>query len=270
MNIRDLVRLVHGHSADWHKKPIVVIYAYFDPSGSHDQSKILAFGGLIGFPDDWEKCTTAWMLVLQKYDLKEFHAVDCVNHTGEFADRSFAERLTILGAFIDALTEMNLMHIASVLLMDDWRALSPEDQDTLERSPWHFAFHCAIQQTIRWSRKMSVTERVGFLLDVESPAITGKALEVFRSYKESPTWRDNLAGLAFDSSVNVWQLQAADLFAFGAYRMVRDEHFGTKERFPFVKPFERLISRFAIAGGIYDKEALKNLLVNMRSGAAHR
>ena len=244
--------------------PFSVLNAYFDASGSHSGSKLLTFGGLIGSARDWDEFAVDWSVCLERHNLREFHAVHCVNQTGEFRDRSFAERLGIMGDFIDVLIERNLLHIASIVLMDDWNKLSPIERRRLD-DPWIFGFEFSVQQSVNWTRRANPKGFVGFVLDIENPQVQQKALATFQHYKASHKWHSGLAGISFDSSERVLPLQAADLFAYGINRRETIKLYPRKEDFPVVKAFERLTHDFAKAGGIYDLAAFRELLGQMRA-----
>ena len=69
---------------------LCMLEAYFDDSGTHDDSEIVLWAGLFGNRYQWEFFNQLWAKKLAdpspgKPPIKRFHMVDCYNSTGEFA-----------------------------------------------------------------------------------------------------------------------------------------------------------------------------------------
>ncbi len=57
------------------KKPMLV--AYFDESGTHDQSKVVCIAGLVGTAIEWSRIERPWEENLRTTRVPWFHANDC-------------------------------------------------------------------------------------------------------------------------------------------------------------------------------------------------
>jgi hypothetical protein len=71
--------------------------AFFDDSGTHDGSSVVAMGGLLGTEQHWDAFAEQWNTILKdplpgRPPLTQFHLSHCRNGTGEFAGFSRAER----------------------------------------------------------------------------------------------------------------------------------------------------------------------------------
>src|SRR6266702_2925318 len=86
VSFRDLLPILVPRGAD---AGIVMLTAYFDDSGTHDDSDIVAMAGLFGNQFQWDAVDSAWEKRLKesvpgKLEIKRFHMDDCANGSGEF------------------------------------------------------------------------------------------------------------------------------------------------------------------------------------------
>lgn len=73
-----------------------MLRAYFDDSGTHADSEVVAIGGLIGTVDQWNEFDRKWKALLaaplpSKPPLRMFHLSHCNAANGEFRGYSDAE-----------------------------------------------------------------------------------------------------------------------------------------------------------------------------------
>ena len=54
----------------------VEFWAYGDESGIEGNAKLCMLLGYVGAPNEWESFNVAWVAVLKKYCVQEFHAAD--------------------------------------------------------------------------------------------------------------------------------------------------------------------------------------------------
>ena len=71
--------------------------AFFDDSGTHDGSPVMAMGGLLGTDRQWDFFAPKWEEVLKapvpgRPPLSQFHLFPCRRKRGEFIDYNQAER----------------------------------------------------------------------------------------------------------------------------------------------------------------------------------
>ena len=95
--VSEMARILLPRSCDG---ALAMISAYFDDSGSHDDSRIIVYGGLIGTEDQWNSFLDKWEAKLAgplpgKVPLSQFHASRCLSRGKGFEDytRDEAERL---------------------------------------------------------------------------------------------------------------------------------------------------------------------------------
>jgi hypothetical protein len=61
-----------------------MLQAFFDESGTHDESGAFVLAGLISPVEQWERLTREWQSVLARHDLQYFHTVDCAQRKRAF------------------------------------------------------------------------------------------------------------------------------------------------------------------------------------------
>lgn len=93
---------------------------FFDDAGTHDESDVVSWGGLVGNLDQWSDLTDAWYrrldvpfpgAMVQRPRLKKFHLWDCVFHNGEFADYSEPERSNLQYEFRKIIGDAGLIGV---------------------------------------------------------------------------------------------------------------------------------------------------------------
>jgi hypothetical protein len=106
----------------------VMLRAYFDDSGTHDDSEIVAVGGLIGTTKQWEDFEQRWSALLAcplpgKPPLRRFHLSPCNARDGEFVGYSDAECDALAHDFRQILIETRVISTASAIDKKAWNEL---------------------------------------------------------------------------------------------------------------------------------------------------
>src|SRR4030088_1980187 len=60
------------------------VTAYFDESGHHASTRVVAMGGAIAGPNQWGEHRQRWKETLGRYGVNVFHMTDFENRQGEF------------------------------------------------------------------------------------------------------------------------------------------------------------------------------------------
>lgn len=256
----------------------MVLLTYVDDSGTHKKSNIVALCGFIADGDAWEKLGDAWEAVLDRPEwpsrITEFHSFDCVQGDHEFAPPwTYAQRLALYGDLVSVIVEnASLRAIGSAVVVPHFHALSPEDAALLsaERmgAPLEFTFHLLMQQIVHRSYEYWPSEEVGVVFNNFQRDIEAQFRELYIAYRDNFEFGERLMrSPAFLASKGTTPLQAADLLAYGTYRLALENYFPAELEpdFRVIPPFMRMILEVPSGGGIYDNDALKRLLNRVRA-----
>lgn len=242
-----------------------MICGFFDGSYYREEEPIIiSVAGFVAPLEAWAHFDETWQRIVGNpklpSKLKRFHAANCVNHTEEFADWGFAERLGLWGDLVGLIANSGLIAISSILVCEHFYALSEAMQERMG-NPYHLPVESVMQFAVGMIKEEIPSEKIGFIFDVENQPVAEESHRRYLNYMRDPAWREYIAGAAQASSFVATPLQAADLLAYGGYRLHR-EHFypGTpKLDFPLTETLSRLINNIENTGGIYAGAALQNI-----------
>lgn len=244
-----------------------MLHAYFDDSGSHNGSKIYAIGGVLGSTSAWDRLLQRWHVLLNRFELKEIHMSEIVNGTGACAGKRQFERKLIHKECYDALNEIDLVHVASAIVMDDLDTLTDLEKLRLG-SPHELVFQSCLQNVANGIRNNASRDGpVNFVFDSADKALTAIARLRFREHKDSSRYEKVLGSLSFMDSVRTPALQVADLFAYHCYRyqLVRFACPHGADEFPLFPLHLRQLAEMDVAPrGLWDREALHGILKEIR------
>jgi hypothetical protein len=152
--IMEIIRAVHPPSD--RAKFTAVFKAYFDDSGVHEGAKVISLSGFIADASVWDEFDREWKkaLTLTPHPpLPEFHMSPCANHTEEFEDWSFPDRLMLVGNLIAVLKKVNVLALGSAIVTEHFREYANADEWLKVKlgHPYHFCFEHCIQQALTWA-----------------------------------------------------------------------------------------------------------------------
>jgi hypothetical protein len=99
--------------------------------------------GLLAWSDEWVELTQRWREIQKTEQVPNpFHMTDFVHHTEDFSCRrweSADERKRILGLFLDAIKQANIIPVSAAVSNRDFNSLTEKQRKKME-SPYHVAF----------------------------------------------------------------------------------------------------------------------------------
>lgn len=245
-----------------------MLHAYFDDSGHPGSSKIFALAGVLGKAEAWEELLLRWHPLLTRYELSEMHMYDVVNCRGDCKLKEKWVRQMIHKECYDALQGINLIHVASAVVMDDWNSLDQASKSRLG-SPYQLCFQTCVQ-TVANGLRVEVEspdfEPVDFVFDQADKAIAQLAVENFLEHKSNPAYSPFLGSITFDDSKRKPGIQVADLFAYHCYKFTM-KRLGLPEGQPDFElmplHLKQLDAMSVAAKGLWDSEAMHDLLTEI-------
>jgi hypothetical protein len=105
-----------------------MLSAYFDDSGTHEDARVVVWGGVLGTEDQWSGFDNAWRARLRsplpgKPPLRRFHLAACEAGADEFRGYSRAEKDHVTYLFRSIIMDAGLVHLSSVVSRPDWDEL---------------------------------------------------------------------------------------------------------------------------------------------------
>jgi hypothetical protein len=198
----------------------MVLKAYFDDSGTHENSEVILIAGLVAPADVWDQIEEAWLAILAKEGVERFHRVECENGRGEFELWSRARRDALYHDLRSTLDGV-LLRSSQVIYRRDWNEIVEAKFPKVARvhgTPYRMVLSECIQKTILWAEEnRSEGEKVALLFDLRPQNSPHEAV-LGNLYAENPRWKERIAGFSCVPGDDHPMLQAADLYAHDLYQ----------------------------------------------------
>jgi hypothetical protein len=237
---------------------------YADESGTHDLrgasrgSEVTAIAGYAATRQNWERFSRRWKTALRQYGVEVFHMSSYWRKDPPYDKWSDAKQKKFLAKLIKIARDNTWFAIGGMVPTKDWHEAVPDDIKAggiggrLDFShPYHFCFQMffarlmdvlteEVDRILKAKRspfaKNFHKEKVTFIFDRQDQ-FQQVASVGFDIIKEVVDPNDRLASLTFGSKEQYIPLQAADLIAFYARRILTHQMQGK----PWRDPFERLL-----------------------------
>ncbi|MEO8592571.1 MAG: DUF3800 domain-containing protein, partial [Candidatus Solibacter sp.] len=170
--IQELARLLHSEeSVDrW----MLMLRAYCDESGNHDDAPFFTMAGFLGRERAWKVLARKWNRALSKEGLEEFHMKDCEGGHNMFShlheQKYRPERDRIQKRFIEIILDSEIYPVAGGVDMQDYNRLLPRlrlirKDPRYTKSPYYLAFEYFVMAVCRRAEFASNLEQIAFVFD---------------------------------------------------------------------------------------------------------
>jgi hypothetical protein len=190
---------------------------FFDESGTHDDSEIIAVSGLISSYDGWSGWELEWNKILKSRGVKVFHFSEFMARKGEFENdwtneqrNEFMERLRI------TVSDNIVIGIATSVFKDNYEQFAPQDLREQLKHPYYFGLYTCLYQVLTMEqivKRVKLPKPIRFLFD-RKKGYEGFAAAIYYNIKEQFEklgWDTGFGDMGFGSKDNDIPLQAADL-----------------------------------------------------------
>lgn len=194
--------------------------AFFDDSGTHGGSPVVAIGGLLGTEEQWEVFAKAWADLLAaplpgKPALTQFHLSPCRAGSGEFQSYNLAERDRVTYLFRRIILNTGLVTIASAVDLRAWNELITGAVADQFGEPLAYCFVKCVDLVMDICQLQRPGEKILIFFDEG----TKDGLEKWAGfYRAQPHRYPSLAAMTFVSVKKVVALQGADMVALETYQ----------------------------------------------------
>jgi len=194
--------------------------AYFDESGTHAQSKIVHIAGFVAANNCWSEFEKNWNEVLNRFDLKAFHATECGNAEGQFERMNSGLRDPLRMALADVFIKHNPTGINVAISRESWTESKYGKLRQLYTDPYVLCFEFCMQKVGDWSRQHSDGQQIS-LVFAEQVEYQSPSRRIYDLYKAKSKWSGNIASLTHLRASDKPALQAADFYAYEASKHVK-------------------------------------------------
>jgi len=198
--------------------------AFFDESGTHDGSEIIAIAGLISNYDAWARFEIEWQGILASKGIKEgFHFSEFIARKGEFDnDWSDDERNAFMQRLCTSVSDNIVIGLATSTFRSEYEAVIPQALKNYLRDPYYFGLYSCLYQLISWPHfktKIQLPRELEFLFD-RKKKFEGLATDIYYTIRDDLLARVNpdsshasiFGDMGFGNRKKDIPLQAADLF----------------------------------------------------------
>lgn len=241
-------------------RKMLMLECYFDDSGTHQGSRVVSWGGIMGTTQEIQKLADAWTALLLeplpgKPQLRQFHLSHCARSWGEFVDYKLAERDAVRFAFRSVIAESGVEIFSAAVSIADW------DEIIVGPSRDYFgsAEQCAMSECIRFGlQHASDLQEAEVSLTFDQGRKRPPLVERVNRVKQCYNGFSRLENIGFSPVDQFVTLQAADTIATESYWHALDWLVESE-----AKPqphFQSLLNKVAGNGLLIDREeALRNL-----------
>jgi len=217
--------------------------AYFDESGTHDESRAVCLGGYVSTVAAWDRLEIEWNVMLANENLEILHRVDLENFRKEFKDWDDKRRKRLLVKATRLIRAYTMKGLFGAVFKKDFERTMPECVQRAFGGPYGWLVHDAMIGIGHWGEDRGQTAPVEYVF--EEGAHGRKQVErMFKTLGKDKHWGAKLllGGWSFAKKENVVQLQTADILVYEVYKHVTNR-IVDGERREIRKSVKRLIRR---------------------------
>jgi hypothetical protein len=197
--------------------------AFFDESGTHDESEVVAVGGLLATYEAWVRAELEWKRVLSNKDVAVFHFSEFMARRPAFdwpnEERdAFMERLTTI------IGENITLGIAYGIYREDYAVL-PATLRTEFKDIYHCCSYFCLESLVKWRKTFAgpdLPHPLQFLFD-RKKGFEGHAAAIYYEVIKDIDAGSFFGDMAFGSKDDDVPLQMADLLIGVAIRKFKRE-----------------------------------------------
>jgi hypothetical protein len=263
VSICDLDRALLGRSGKGGL--ILVVAAFFDDSGTHPDSPVVAIGGLLGTVEQWDAFGAAWGELLEtplpgKPKLSQFHLSPCRALRDEFRDYSRADSDRITYLFRQVILSTGLVTVAAAVDRTAWNELVVGEIAEQLGQPDELCFVKCIDSIVGIVRLQKPEEKILIAFDRGTRAHlepwAAACLAQSEIYPE-------IAGIGFAKVSEVLALQGADMIATETYQYAQEWIKDGEDATPNPH-FKDYLKRDLSCGLIIDRARIEEVVARVR------
>jgi len=245
--------------------------AFFDESGTHDQSDMVAVGGIIGSYEALARAELEWGRVLKtRKGVEFFHFTDFMAREPPYdwpkTDKGQTERDNFIERLATIVSETTTLGVAYGIFKADYQelllSLRREFKDI-----YYCCCYCCVESLAKWERKFTrptLPKPLEFLFD-QKPGYEGYMTKIYYEVIKKVTGNDLFGNMGFGNKEKDVPLQMADLIVGASIR-----HFRRQKKYGLIVEPDRLIKRLNARGRMVTFWLDKDILLRYNQYAKPR
>lgn len=198
---------------------VMTFTAYFDESGTHDESKSIAVAGYISTAPLWVEFSAQWQLALNDWGLDHFHMTDFAVKAPPYDKWTESERRERLTRLITVINSNVWGSVGVVLPKKIFEGIFTPRVSRICGGACGVAAIACIMDLGELLRELKIGGSIAYVFEAGTRGI-GEFARVFGSVLKDPENKEyfRLLSLRFEGKQDFLPLQAADLLAYELYR----------------------------------------------------
>lgn len=232
---------------------LIMLHAYIDDSGTHDDAEVVTMGAFIAPVADWTAFEFDWCAILDREPLRSFHMSDCeAGRNPYFWD--WPRRAALIHDLRHIIIRYQMLGTALSISRKDWDELVVGKVREDFGSSIEFAFGGAIGQLVLYLRQLWPTQKLAIVVDDQKQR-KEDLQRIAGNYRDLKVLYPEIESLAFASMQNCVPLQAADMIAWESYRYAQ-EWLKTGGKPVARAHFQDFLAHAPLAGAIMGREEI--------------
>lgn len=126
------------------------VTAFFDESGHPASTRVVAMGGAMSGPKQWEELRVKWKAALGKQGVEVFHMTDFENRQGEFSGWNETRKRELLSELIGSLDMSLFFLIGAAVVVQDFNRVTYRGHKKFFNffNPWYFCYQCCFEAAL--------------------------------------------------------------------------------------------------------------------------
>ncbi len=202
---------------------MVIFTAYFDESGTHENSSNVVMGGYIAKVDQWTEFAREWVRMKHEESVNIFHRVDMEHFSGDFKDWSKERLIRCLHNGHEIIKRRTNIGIGGSVLHADFDEVMPDVIKRAFGGPYGWLAQECLVGVGHWAVEHSRPDPIQYVFEAGARG-RHQVDRMMKILSEEPFYRKlaRIGGWSFQSKECVIQLQSADWFAYEIYKHVEN------------------------------------------------